>query len=329
MIDHGMNWRRILDGRVTSALAQVHSIQSEIEGQNFESSIVQAMIDPYLEIIKDIYQNEYPLAQALEDSDLVVKLNGEAVDQENPRVSVISAYFQKIRKQVTDLAKVLSHIDSRQRVFPKQFDLTLTAYGRSSVILGFALPTIQELEDASGPSLFKVDDPLYVAAREAMRTLGVVTHVVGSGGSLDDVATAVPDADVRDAALHAIKELAPTGQSGVTSVAIGGKQSGDFGEGRLTPLIRKKVRKDLESPVRGDETITIVGQIREMDLDAKRFELRHILESEVNSVRCRYAFTSDAEAKSWLNRYASLTGTIERDSKGRPKLMDVSSIEAS
>lgn len=325
--DNMTTWRQVLDSKVSLALGQISHIQTELANENVDPKIVESLCAPYLEVLKEIYQDEYPLASALEESDLVVRLKGEGVDKHNPRLAVISSYFTKVRKQVTNMAKAISNLDTGDRRLPKEFDLTLTAYARGSVVLGFSLPTIQDLEDEDKPGLFGENDPLYKAARQAMKTLGLVSHVVAKGGSLEKVAEAVPDAKIRDVALTAVKELAPSGRQGVSSVSIAGKDIGEFEEGRLTKAVKDSVRKELEHPVRSQERITIHGQIREMDLDAHRFELRHIENEEINSLRCKYAGSSDAQAKSWLNKYVVVSGIVERDGHGRARLMEVEELE--
>jgi hypothetical protein len=44
------------------------------------------------------------------------------------------------------------------------------------------------------------------------------------------------------------------------------------------------------------ERVSIVGEVREMDLDARRFELRHIENLRTNEFRCVYQQISDGEA---------------------------------
>lgn len=325
--DNMTTWRQVLDSKVNLALGQISHIQNELANENVDPKIVESLCEPYLEVLKEIYQDEYPLASALEESDLVVRLKGEGVDNHNPRLAVISSYFSKVRKQVTNMAKAIADIDAGARRLPKEFDLTLTAYARGSVVLGFSLPTINDLEADGQPGLYGVDDPFYKAARQAMKTLGLVSQVVSRGGSLENVAEAVPDAKIRDVALNAVKELAPSGRQGVSSVSIAGKDIGEFEEGRLTKQTKDLVRKELEHPVRSDEAITIYGHVREMDLDAKRFELRHVENMEDNSLRCKYAGLSDSEAKSWFNKFVKVSGIVERDANRKARLMEVNEIE--
>jgi hypothetical protein len=50
------------------------------------------------------------------------------------------------------------------------------------------------------------------------------------------------------------------------------------------------------------ERVSIVGEVREMDLDARRFDLRHIENLRTNELRRVYQQISDGEAAEWLNK---------------------------
>jgi hypothetical protein len=74
------------------------------------------------------------------------------------------------------------------------------------------------------------------------------------------------------------------------------------------------------------ERVSIVGEVREMDLDARRFELRHIENLRTNELRCVYQQISDGEAAEWLNKQVKVTGTVVRDGNGGAKLLAVDSV---
>jgi hypothetical protein len=172
------------------------------------------------------------------------------------------------------------------------------------------------------------EDPLYRAAREAIRTIGLVKKHVAEG-NLDRLAEAVPDAKVRDTALSAIQNLTPTGRQGINSVNLAGRQVGtELGSKALTPALRDTIRQRLEHPISivGEE-VTFIGDVREIDLDARRFELRHIENMEANDVRCSYVEQTDEEASQWLNNHVRVHGIVERDAGGKARLLEVASIE--
>lgn len=320
-------WKSVLDHKAHILYANIGHLQTELTAVGTDPKEIEELCEPYYELLNSLHSEDYPLANAIENSDLVVRIEGRAIDKDSPRVSVVTSYFEKVRTQVTNIAKALANLDDRQRRLPRQFDLTVSAFAKGSLVLGFSLPTLQDLEEDGQATLFGVDDPMYQAARKAMQTLGVVSHLVIDKASTEAIAEAVPDAKVRDVALAAVKELAPSGRTGVSSVSLAGKEVGAFDQGKLTKETREVATQAMEHPVESDEVATFHGQVREIDLDAFRFELRHVENLEANEVRCIYAGYSDNEASKWLNKFVVVSGLVERDSKGKARLMEIQSIK--
>ena len=331
MSDNGKqlnNWKDVLEYKADLLYSQIAQIQNEMFALNAAPETIKMLCQPYYDLLQSLYAEDYPLANAIENSDFVVRLKGKGIDKDNPRISVISSYFSKVRTQVTKVAKAIANLEDSSKRMPKEFDLTLTAFAKGSLVLGFSLPTLQDLEEGSNqPTLFGEDDPLYKAAREAMKTLGVVSHYIAKDAPLEAIAEAVPDAKVRDIALSALNELMPSAKQGVSSVSIAGKNIGGFEQGILTKETKKAVRKVLKHPVSSKETASFNGQVREIDLDAKRLELRHIENLEVNEARCVYKDYTDDEASEWLNKNVVVTGVVERDANGKARLMELESIK--
>jgi len=69
------------------------------------------------------------------------------------------------------------------------------------------------------------------------------------------------------------------------------------------------------------------GEVRELDLDARRFELRRIETGVVNDVRCAYDEALAGSARRWLGHRVEVTGKIERLSNGAPRLISVDKIK--
>lgn len=324
------SWKSVIDSKAHLLYQQIAQIQSQMSALGTDANTIEMMCQPYYDLLENLFTDDYPLASALENSDLVVRLAGSGINADSPRLSVITSYFGKVKKQVTRLAKEIADIQNSGRKIPREFDLTLSAYAKGSIVLGFSLPTLEDLEDREQTSLFGVEDPLYKAAREAMKTLGLVSHFVAEAAPIEVIAAAVPDAKIRDVALSAIHDLSPSGQMGISTVSIGGKDIGEFDEGTLTKENRKAVRQVLEHPVVSSEVVAFPGQVREMDLDAKRFDLRHVEDLTLNEVRCVYNEKqyTDAQASAWLNRSVIVHGIVERDANGKARLMEVIKVES-
>lgn len=323
-------WSDVLDHKARILYAQIAQAQRDVAEHGGDDQMLDALCEPYIELLKSMYAEDYPLARAIEESDLLVSLEGPAISRENPRVSIITNIFTRVRSEVANVAKAIAQISESQKRLPKEMDLGLSAFAKGSLILGFTLPSPSEIEESKDGqrSLLGEEDPLYRAAREAIRTIGLVKKHVAEG-NLDRLAEAVPDAKVRDTALSAIQNLTPTGRQGINSVNIAGRQVGtDLGSKALTPVLRDTIRQRLEHPISvvGEE-VNFIGDVREIDLDARRFELRHIENMEANDVRCSYVEQTDEEASQWLNNHVRVHGIVERDAGGKARLLEVASIE--
>jgi hypothetical protein len=308
-------------------------MQEGVTEQGGDERLIEELCEPYYELLRSMFAEDYPLAKAVEQSDLLISLEGPAISRDSPRISIITGVFSKVRIQVTKLAKAIANL--KERGTPAEVDLGLSAFARGSLVLGFSLPSAAEVSE-----LQRMDQPLladlveeqrvFQAARDAIRTLGIVTRHVTEGRPLEDLPTIIPDPKVRDTALAAVKDLAPTGRSGINSVRISGREMADMGISRpLTAAIRESVGKTLERPITTSTTaelpvpVSFVGDIREMDLDAHRFDLRHIENMEVNDLRCSYLDATDEEAKQWLGKTARVIGVVERDAAGKPQLLEL------
>lgn len=323
-------WSDVLDYKARILYAQIALLQRGASEQGVSDEMLEALCAPYMELLKSMYAEDYPLAKAIEESDLVIRLEGPAINRENPRISIITGVFTKVRKQVANVAKAIAQISVSSKRIPKEMDLGLSAFARGSLILGFTLPSPEEIEEEQHgqQNLLGDQDPLYQAARQAIRTIGMVTHHVTEGRPLDELSDVVPDAKVRDAALIAVESFAPTGRQGIDSVSIGGREIKTTEDSvPLTFAVRAEIHSQLEHPVLSEESATFIGDVREIDLDSRRFDLRHIENEEINDVRCSYIDETDDEAAEWLNKRVEVTGNVERDQSGKAKLLDVASIK--
>ena len=330
------DWNSVLDYKAKILYAQIARIQREVQEHGGNEQMVDEMSEPYLDLLKSMYAEDYPLAKAIEQSDLLVQLEGPAISRENPRISVITGELTKVRAQVGKVAKSIAELAASFIGTHEEVDLGLSAYAKGSLILGFTVATSTQVAEGRGEQegLFDKQDPYFQAARDAIRTIGIVTKHVTEGGSLDDLSNLVPDPKVRDTALSAVKELSPSGRTGINSVRLSGRSIVDLDVTKpLTRRTRETIRKRIERPIGSTvaPTLILIGHVREMDLDNKRFELRHLegLEGlEVSEdVRCSYLNETDEEAKQWLNCKVRVTGKAERDIKGKVRLLETTSVE--
>lgn len=285
-----------------------------------DPSIVRSDASPYIAKLDELYAEGYALARLRDDADLLVHAEGPAAADHSPRLDVVTWLFSGIGKHLRALAQaVLEATDLPPAVARKQIDLRLSGMAPGSLWAGFKM----QLPEA--PLLGDDERAAVDIVRRAVRALPTVARHVTDTDVRAEIADELPDPALRDASLMAAYALAPTGRRGVHTLEIDARSGrGDFSRGVLDVrdrvVLGETVRK---SPMmRNTRTGTLVGEIREVDLDANRFKLR----TETGLVRCAYSLGL-TEARKFLGAGTKVHGTYEADRTGRPRLMWVDRIE--
>jgi len=202
---------------------------------------------------------------------------------------------------------------------PREFDLGLSSFAHGSLYLGFSLPV------PGVAYAVLTGDPLFNASRDALSTLGTVANHIEEPNAYDLIRRDFADPKLRDAALSAVSQLAPSGRRGVSSVAIGGRALHNKVWRTLTPQTRQQVRSWLERPVLSDEVIELRGRVRAIDLDLRRFDLRRVDDGNLPDLRCIYTAEFDLPAKKWLDSTVIVQGQVETY-QGMARLLQVQSV---
>jgi hypothetical protein len=71
---------------------------------------------------------------------------------------------------------------------------------------------------------------------------------------------------------------------------------------------------------------SVIGQVRELDLDARQFALREIETKPPAELHCLYRKAADREAPAWLNKQVKVTGTMIRNGHGSSKWLTVDEV---
>lgn len=315
-----MTWRENLDLQARRLHQQIAATQRlVIDAGGSEEQLTQACA-PYYQLLDRLYTEDLPLANAMDSSDLLLHLDGSGLQTVNPRLSLVAGVFGDVRKQVSTMIKTLAGAMHETLTLPKEIDLGLCSFARGSLYLGFSLPEPGENYK------FLSGDPLVAASREALHTIGALTGDLDRVDAYEKVVTDFPDPLLRDAGLTAVAHLAPSGRRGIETVDLTGNCLPDKRWRHLTLETRQRVKTWLDKPVLGTESVTLVGTVREIDLDARRIELRQIESNELASLRGIYPAGYDRTAKSWIDRRVRLTGKVE-SFQGKPRLMQVDQLD--
>ena len=315
------NWSSVLQRRAELLHQQIAAMQRLVrESGGSEEMLAKACVS-YYRLLDELYQKDMPVARALDHSDLLLHLDGEGLHTLNPRLSLVTGIMGDVRKQVGTMIKTLVSSINETVELPREIDLGLSSFARGSLYLGFTLP------EADAGYVVLAGDPLFDASRQALSTLGAVTAHVNEPNAYDLIRRDFADPKLRDAALSAVGQLAPSGRRGVSSVAVGGRAMQNRAWHTLTPQTRLQVRAWLEKPMLGNEVIELQGRVRAIDLDLRRFDLRRIDGGNLPDLRCIYPVSVDAPAKKWLDSTVTVRGQVETY-QGIARLLQVQSVEA-
>jgi hypothetical protein len=314
-------WTREVHEKARVIHAQIASLQTKARESDDAVRLTALFSEPYFKLLDKLFIDELPWAQAMDNSDLVVRLQGPAASEDAPRIKLISDTFDAVRDQVHKIAKAIAGITSGRERMPADVDLGLSGFARGSVVIGIKVRAVEDLQQAS---LLGESDPLLVATREALHQLGELPRYIGENGLDEKFAQSIPDPKVRDTVLAAAVKLAPTGYRGIESVEL--SSPGSPGRRQpITPHIRTLMRRAMVKPVKRMETGQFVGVVRELDLDLMRFDLRRI--SDMPTIRCAYFDLSESYAHSLLNSTVRVTGAVEYGADGTPRLLQVERLD--
>jgi len=314
------NWSSVTRRRAQLLHQQIAAMQRLVTESGGDEEMLVKSCASFYRLLDEIYEKEMPVARALDNSDLLLHLDGEGLQTESPRLSLVAGIMGDVRKQVGAMIKTLVSSFSESVDLPREFDLGLSSFAHGSLYLGFSLP---------GPGAGQValsGDPLFNASRQALETLGAVTQCLNEPNAYDLIRREFADPKLRDAALSAVEQLAPSGRRGVSSVAIGGRAMKPGAWRVLTPQTRQQVRAWLERPVLSDEVIELRGRVRAVDLDLRRFDLRRIDRGDLPDLRCIYPASFDAAARKWLDATVVVRGQVE-SYQGVARLLQVRAVE--
>jgi len=300
---------------------QLFAVRRYVEDADGDEAMLDALSAPIRGLIQQVYAEELPMAEADVSADLMLHYTGPALEAGAPSISLLTRLFTETRAQVRNIALAVSHVtDQRPET---SFDLSLSVYGRGSLYIGFSLPSPDS-------TLLGEGDPLIQAAREALRALGAVSREITDESSAEELEDAIPNPAVRDAALQAVRQIAPSQQSGIESVRLGGRGLTIRPSRPLTPATRGEAQRRLQvsRPRQTSPELrrAFVGTIREIDLDDRRLNLRRIESDVVERLRCVYTSEFDGTARDWLDQRVVVHGTAELDRDGVPRLLHIADV---
>ena len=289
---------------------------------------------PYLDLINDLYRDECQFAQLVDDADLIVRYSGPAISL-GPTMSMFTSVCRDLRSQIQGVAKAIFGLSvdephasaSRPPLrWPSELDPLLSGLAHGSLVVGVRIQSPEQDARVRQPALAGVSDSIVESVRMAVKNIATVSRHVGDRGIDEDAIQAeLPDPAIRDTVLVAAAKLAPTGRKQYKSVTFYSKDDATVPAKELTPASRRLLDRAIDRPVRTSREGTFEGVIREVDLDARRFEIRHV--ANAGAVRCMYRSEEHELVRHSLDARVRVTGRYETLAGQQPRLIAVSSLE--
>lgn len=309
--------------RINELQLQILDLHKWAIEKGLDAEATAGLLSPYNDMIAKIYAEDMPFARTMDESDLVIRAVGPSVEERATHLNSVDSLFNLTRKQVQRLAKAIAGISDVAKPIPKDVDLLLTGTAPGSFIFGVSLPAIDEkLKQLN--HIARNDDPVYLAMRDALQSLSVVALHVDD--KIDDVGLAkdVPDPGVRDALMSVAMDMSPTGKKGINKISLYSRDRNYDRVKPLTPDTRRMFRSRVNAPLIKTHKGEFIGTVREVDLDADRFEIRGV--KEIGGIRCIFRNLTNHQASNILGSLIKVKGNYVTDSSGRPRLIEVETI---
>ena len=273
-------------------------------------------------LLDKLYAEELPFARLLDTSDILLHAEGPDASSALPTLRAVNWLCQTAEKQFKLLAKSTFDLSEADAHFlANKIDLRMTGFAPGSVYFGFSLQAQASSELIDGET-----EPVFALIRNTISQLPEIPRFIDDEAINASIREEIPDSAIRDAMLNAAMHLSPTGRIGIHTVELSSPLTRRPPAGlsqRERVVIREALnRPKLVSPKKGSFT----GQIREIDLDAKRFHLRSI--KDCGSLRCIFPeHYKEQEFKGVLGAMVSVSGYYEENKDGKPRLLLVERIE--
>jgi hypothetical protein len=281
------------------------------ERSGVDDAATEFLVRPYRRLLDEMYQRDLPLARLADASDLLLHVRGPAASGPTPRVSVLTRLLGGTRDQVTRLAKQLGGVTTVR--VPSALDLGFVGLAEGSLYIGFTTD----------------DDVDAASTRKAVASIAAASVLVAADQPLDALARRFDDPAERDMAVAAVRQLSPSGQAGITEVDLLGRNIDR--PVSLTTATRRHARRLMAQPPSPTqlrlalETKSLVGTVRELDLDASRFEIRNV-DGFPDGIRCAHEL-GEQDAKQLVDRRVRVKGRPEYGPANDVRLLWVDEIE--
>ena len=324
-----MNWTERTLEKARSVHSEIAELRRFLAEQGGDPDHLRHLFDGHYAALDDMYLDRMPIAVALDQSDLVLQYRGEHLQKRSCPFTMMHRIVNNIHKELVHVAKTHPNYAGGTRAnWRGEADLRVTA-SDPRLIFGFKLPAANG--DPDSPHLLNFEDPLYVAVKESVELVGVVSASLQDEKPRErimDFARGKPtiDAAIIDAALHAARRFIPLKEKQIDSVEIGGLAVPDGLAVDLGRDERSRATQALAETRIPKDAADVIGNLMAVDYETMRFELRTIENWQIRSVRCKYGPEHEYIVKTHGKKRVEVHGRAEFDRDHNPCFMVVETI---
>lgn len=314
---------RVADVQRRAALifAQIDAAKRLYQSMDEDTSSLMSDDSMYMSMLIDLYNNEYQLARLVDTSDLIVHAEGPAAVDNAPNAGVVKWLIQNVNDNMRKLFQGALHLTAPQM---KEFNLKLTGIAPGSIYAGFAI------EGGSRSDLFLPNQSVTSEAKAVLQSFLTIPQFVANSQLNPEISEAILDPVVRDSAIVAAYNLSPTGRMGINSLELTSPDrpsspAAEFSAASRSVLKTAATRPQLSKKRQHYGSFT--GDLRGIDLDQTRLDLRNVESTEISTLRCFLASLDPQQAKQWIGKRVKVTGNYEALDDGMPRLMRIDTVE--
>ena len=290
------------------------------------------LIENYQAKLMDLYADELALATLLDQSDLVFHAEGPSTREHAAVSGAVAWMCAEVERRLRQLGlAALGLTGDAADAAGADLKVLLNGLAPGSLYFGFSLGSEHMMSAPGKKDLLEDGETSALEiAKDVVRRLSIVPQFLGDQGIKSEIVDAFEDPMIRDAMLMTAFHLSPTGKRGIDAIEISSPRRSDrSSSSALTTRDRAVLRESaVRQPLmRSARRGTFVGEFREVDLDARRFQLRHV-GGGVGSLRCVMSELGAETARRFIGRGVRVTGNYESGLDGKPRLLKVETVEA-
>ena len=100
------DWEANVRSQVRMVISQLAAVQPYLKNEGEQRD---ELFEKYYSILENIFQNDLRLANLRDSSDLILRAEGDAF-QDDPRLQLVSSIFSNVTNQVTGLTRAIMGI---------------------------------------------------------------------------------------------------------------------------------------------------------------------------------------------------------------------------